>query len=373
MLKIGKRFYIGPRAEILMDPAQDPGPEAPDYAKAADGLLAAAGIYCDCVRQTIAPQVVCCHFNLIDPLQISKINKLLPYLEACCHTTIAMRRSECGHFALEFNRTHRGTAHLKNCMLTHTFADSGKSTAILGQQANGTVLALDIAKAPHVLIAGSTGSGKSVLLNSIITSLIFKNTPTTAKLVMIDPKQVELSCYEGLPHMLCPVAKGAAQAVVTLNKVCDVMDARYSKLAKQGKREVDDGYHRIYVVIDELADLMLTSKKQVENLIVRIAQLGRAAGIHLIIATQRPTVNVVTGLIKANIPTRIALTCTSARDSMVILDHKGAEQLAGMGDALLKEAKTTVETRFQSALTTLDDVSAVVGHWTDKQKCIIKR
>ena len=184
------------------------------------------------------------------------------------------------------------------------------------------------------------------------------------QLVMIDPKKVELSVYDGLPHLAVPVIKDFAGAVRHLQGLCNFMDRRYELMAQRHARNAAEcGFPSIVVVIDELADLMLTSRYEVEDSVIRLAQLGRAAGIHLVIATQRPTVNVITGLIKSNIPCRIALQTASMRDSMNILDHKGAEQLTGKGDALLKLPDRVEEIRFQSAYTSTEDIERIVRYW----------
>jgi S-DNA-T family DNA segregation ATPase FtsK/SpoIIIE len=223
---------------------------------------------------------------------------------------------------------------------------------------------LSVADMPHILIAGATGSGKSVLLNSMIVSMLFSCTPETLNLVMIDPKKVEMSKYEGLPHLALPIIKNHADAVQALEDICAEMDNRYNLMAEKGfKKASEMGLANIVVVIDELADLMLTSKYECEQSIIRIAQLGRAAGIHLIIATQRPTVNVITGLIKSNIPCKIALQTSSMRDSITILDHKGAETLTGKGDALLKLPDRVEEIRFQSAYISDEDIENIVNYW----------
>ena len=217
---------------------------------------------------------------------------------------------------------------------------------------------------PHVLIGGTTGGGKSVLLNSMITSLLFKHTPATLNFVMIDPKQVELSIYNKLPHLLRPIITDPYKAIDTLGYLCDLMEKRYSIMARKGaKTATEIGLPSILVIADEFSDLMVVSKKAVENGIVRIAQLGRAAGIHLIISTQQPTVNTVTGLIKANIACRIALKTATVSNSMVILDRKGAERLTGKGDALLKLPGEVNPIRFQAPLIETADISPVVKYW----------
>ena len=235
---------------------------------------------------------------------------------------------------------------------------------MLFRSSDNEALVLSVGDMPHILIAGATGSGKSVLLNSMIVSMLFSCTPTMMQFVMIDPKKVELSKYEGLPHLACPIVKNHSDAVQVLENVCAEMDNRYNRMAAEGfKKASDMGLPSLVVVIDELADLMLTSKYECEQSIIRIAQLGRAAGIHLIIATQRPTVNVITGLIKSNIPCKIALQTSSIRDSITILDHKGAESLTGKGDALLKLPDRVEEIRFQSAYISDTDIESVVNYW----------
>ena len=203
-----------------------------------------------------------------------------------------------------------------------------------------------------------------MLLNSLLCSLLYKITPETGKLVMIDPKSIELSKYENLPHLYCPIITDTHVAVNTLSNLCAEMDERYRYMQKLGVKDISEtDLPRIYVVIDELADLMLTSRKSVEYSIVRIASKARAAGIHLIIATQRPSVNVVTGLIKANIPTKIALSVSNVHDSMVILNHGGAEKLTGKGDAVIKTADSIHERRFQAYFTPDSDIDSIVEYY----------
>jgi S-DNA-T family DNA segregation ATPase FtsK/SpoIIIE len=191
---------------------------------------------------------------------------------------------------------------------------------------------------------------------------------------MIDPKQVELSIYEGLPHLYRPIVKGAPEAITALAGLCGEMDNRYRYISKCGAKSVSDtNLPRIYCVIDELADLMLTSKNTVENYIIRIAQRGRAAGIHLIIATQRPTVNIITGLIKANIPTKIALAVSNVSDSVTILNHGGAEKLTGRGDAIIKTPDSITEKRFQALFTPDTDIQAIVSYYNPPRRRWFKR
>lgn len=222
----------------------------------------------------------------------------------------------------------------------------------------------DLTKMPHLLIAGATGSGKSVAINVILTSILFKAKPSQVKMLLIDPKKVELSVYNGIPHLLSPVVSDPKKAARALAKVVAEMERRYELFAAFGIRnlagynqrvtkEEDDEHHPlplILVVVDELADLMMTVSHDVEDAIVRIAQMGRAAGIHMIIATQRPSVDVITGLIKANVPSRIAFAVSSGVDSRTILDANGAERLLGRGDMLFQPIDKNKPIRVQGPL-----------------------
>lgn len=323
------------------------------------------GIPCEFLKVISAPQLAIYHFNLYNTYDINKLKKAVTALSAVLHRTVTQTTSTIGHFALVVPHLERRFTTLRECMLTRTFVDNMKPlTACLGCDCNNQSVVLSVADMPHILIAGATGSGKSVLLNSIIVSLFAFTFPHNVQFAMIDPKKVELSKYEGLPHLARPVVKNHADAIALLDDVCLEMDDRYTAMAAKGVKKASDlGLPSLVVVIDELADLMLTSKYECEQSIIRIAQLGRAAGIHLIIATQRPTVNVITGLIKSNIPCKIALQTASVRDSITILDHKGAESLTGKGDALLKLPDRVEEIRFQSAYISDKDIENVVNYW----------
>ncbi len=243
----------------------------------------------------------------------------------------------------------------------------------LGKDITGNVIVADIAKMPHMLIAGRTGSGKSVCINTLIASILYKSTPEEVKLIMVDPKVVELSIYNGIPHLLIPVVTEPEKAAGALNWAVSEMMNRYELFAKTNSRNlvgynnycVEHGLEKIpqiIIIIDELADLMMVASKEVEASICRLAQLARAAGIHLIIATQRPSVDVITGLIKANIPSRIAFAVSSATDSRTILDMGGAEKLLGMGDMLFKSVSVDSDkpVRIQGAFISDKDVERIV-------------
>lgn len=249
-----------------------------------------------------------------------------------------------------------------------------KLTVALGKDIGGNVITTDIAKMPHGLIAGATGSGKSVCINSIIMSILYKATPDEVKLLMIDPKVVELGIYNGIPHLLVPVVTDPRKASGALGWAVSEMEKRYRMFADRGVRDLE-GYNRfvenlgdsevekmphIVIIIDELADLMITAPREVEEAINRIAAKARAAGMHLLIATQRPSVDVVTGVIKANIPTRIAFAVSSQTDSRTILDHGGAEKLLGRGDMLFSPVGSTKPSRIQGCFVSDEEVEAVV-------------
>ena len=228
---------------------------------------------------------------------------------------------------------------------------------------------------PHLLIAGTTGSGKSVCINTIILSLLYRHTPEKCKFILIDPKMLELSTYEGIPHLLCPVITEAKKAASVLGWVVKEMESRYRLMTKEGVRNIDsyNTKHKlpmpyIVVVVDEMSDLMLVAGKEIENYIQKLSQMARAAGIHIIMATQRPSVDVITGTIKANFPTRISFQVTSKIDSRTILGEQGAEQLLGKGDMLYQKPGSSSPVRLHGAFITLKEIEDVVGYISQQPK-----
>ncbi|MBQ9557883.1 MAG: DNA translocase FtsK [Clostridia bacterium] len=270
------------------------------------------------------------------------------------------------------NKT-RSTVFLRDLLETKGFADShSRLTIAMGKGVSGDPIIADLASMPHMLIAGATGSGKSICENCIIMSIIYKASPDEVKFIMIDPKAVELTVYNGLPHLAIPVVTDPKRAAGALDWAVREMMRRYKLLSESGCRDIKSYNLRVkddenaeplpqyVIVIDELANLMMTSPKEVEDSICKLAQLARAAGMHLVIATQRPSVDVITGLIKANIPTRVALSVTSQVDSRTIIDHAGAEKLLGRGDMLYAPIDASKAQRVQGCFVSEDEVRSVV-------------
>ena len=268
------------------------------------------------------------------------------------------------------------TVGLRETLESDQFASGEQKLPIpLGRDVNGNYIIHDLTKMPHLLIAGATGSGKSVCLTAIISTFLLTRGPDQLRMLMIDPKMVELTGYNGVPHLQCPVVTEMDKVVGALRLVLQEMERRYTLFSKLGVRNLD-GYRMrmadepnaeaipyLVVIIDELADLMMTSPDDVESLLCRLAQMGRASGIHLIIATQRPSVDVLTGLIKANVPARIAFAVTSLTDSRVVLDLPGAERLLGRGDMLFLPPDAAKPQRIQGAFVEDRDVQNIVQHW----------
>ena len=254
----------------------------------------------------------------------------------------------------------------------------GGIVVALGKDIMGTSMVCDITKMPHMLIAGSTGSGKSVCTNTIITSILMRYRPDEVKLILVDPKQVELSNYNGVPHLVCPVVTNPKKASVVLQKVVTEMDKRYNMFADEHVKKIDDYNEKMaknggtkmpywVVIIDEMADLMIAARKEVEDSIMRITQLARAAGIHLITATQRPSTDVITGVVKANIPSRIAFAVASQIDSRTILDSPGAEKLLGKGDMLYLPMGQNTPVRIQGCFVSDSEVAKVIDYVCKEQ------
>lgn len=272
---------------------------------------------------------------------------------------------------IEIPNHERETVRLKEILESPQFQKSKSTLTLgLGKDIEGHPVVSDLTKMPHLLIAGATGSGKSVGLHSMITSIIYKSTPEDVRMILVDPKRLEMSVYDGIPHLLLPVVTQPKQAVAALRWAVREMERRHRLLADAGARNIstynekmkDDKLHYIVIIVDELADMMMVASRDFEESITRLAQMARAAGIHLVLATQRPSVDVITGLIKANFPTRISYKVSAKHDSRTILDQIGSETLLGNGDMLFMPPNAPNLVRIHGALVTEAEIARVVGH-----------
>ncbi|MBI2035496.1 MAG: hypothetical protein HYT12_02320 [Candidatus Liptonbacteria bacterium] len=339
--------------------------------------LESFGIAVEMGEINVGPKVTRYTLKPAEGVKISKINALNQDLAlALAAHPIRIEAPIPGKSLVGIEVPNKAAAvvRLGSLMNYKEFSDGGMLDFVLGRDVTGNPVFSDIAKMPHLLVAGATGSGKSVMLHTLILCLLYKNSPETLRMIMIDPKRVELSVYNGMPHLIAPVVTDGKKTVAVFRWTISEMERRYGLLEAAGSRDIKsfnvqnkkEALPYIVIIIDELADLMAAYGREIEGSIVRIAQMARATGIHLIVATQRPSVEVITGLIKANITTRIALQVASQVDSRTILDSAGAEKLLGGGDLLFISAEFSKPKRIQGAYVSEDEIRIVANFIREK-------
>ena len=377
-----KPAYCFPPIELLKRPVQgtsDGTAEMRENTKRLNETLASFHIDAHIINVTRGPSVTRYEVELDKGVRLNKLTTCADDIALSLGASgvrIAAIPGKISVVGIEVPNQTVTNVYLREVIDSPEFARSkSKSSFAVGKDIGGTCIVGNIAKMPHMLIAGTTGSGKSVCMNSIIISLLYKAGPEDVKLIMVDPKMVELGIYNGIPHLLIPVVTDPKKAAGSLQWAVTEMMRRYKIMSDAGVRDLEsfnsivagqevDGEKlpQVVIIIDELADLMLVAAKEVEDSICRIAQMGRAAGMHLIIATQRPSADVITGLMKANIPSRIAFAVASAMESRIILDTQGAEKLVGKGDMLYAPIGTGKPQRVQGCFVTDSEVEAVAGY-----------
>jgi DNA segregation ATPase FtsK/SpoIIIE, S-DNA-T family len=346
-----------------------------------EGTLEEFGIEANVVEVAAGPTVTRYEIQLGPGVRVAKIVSLADNIAmnlAAHQVRVEAPIPGKAAIGVEVPNSHPTPVTLREVCETNEFMDHPSRLYVaLGQDVSGQNKYADLTKMPHLLIGGATNSGKSIGLASLIMSLLMRNTPKDVRLVMIDPKRVELTLFDGTPHLMCPVIKDIKEAPGVLRAVWREMDRRYDLFSDAGVRNIDGWNEKatfqermpyIVVIIDELADLMIAAKAEVETTIVRLAQLARAVGIHIVIATQRPSVDVITGIIKANIPSRIAFSVASQVDARTILDQKGAEDLIGRGDMLFMPIDANKPVRVQGCYVSEKEIAAVCNFWREQEK-----
>ena len=368
--------YRLPDREVLRSSPKGAGVSADQNAKIAEALvqtLAHFGVEASVVGQISGPRVTRYELQLAPGTKVSKVAALKDDLSYALATTeIRILAPIPGKQAVGVELPNASPNYVALGDIFDDLPQTASPLSVwLGKDISGSAVWTDLARMPHILIAGTTGSGKSGCINTILTSILLRSTPDEVRLILIDPKKIELSYYESIPHLLTPVVSSPKEASTVLANVVSEMERRYEKLSSVRARNLNEANRALrsrgeqplpylLVVIDELADLMMIAPQDVEDAVIRLAQKSRAVGIHLVLATQRPSVDVITGMIKANVPSRIAFAVSSQTDSRVILDQSGAETLLGQGDMLFKPLGTSRLQRLQGAFVTEEEIALIV-------------
>ncbi len=379
-----KEGYQLPPLSLLAEPATKPKRSPQEMQRNIETLestLEEFGIDANVVEVATGPTVTRYEIQLGPGIRVARISALADNIAmnlAASHVRVEAPIPGKAAIGVEVPNSSPTPVHLREVCDTKEFMENASRLSVaLGQDVAGVNKYADLTRMPHLLICGATNSGKSIGLATLITSLLMRNTPRDMRLVMIDPKRVELTLFDGIPHLMCPVIKDVKEAPGVLRAVWREMDRRYDQLSEVGVRNIDgwnakasfqDKMPYIVVIIDELADLMIQASAEVETSICRLAQLARAVGIHLVIATQRPSVDVITGTIKANIASRIAFTVSSQIDSRTILDQKGAESLIGRGDMLFLPIDASKPLRVQGCYVSEKEIDAVCSFWRAQEQ-----
>jgi DNA segregation ATPase FtsK/SpoIIIE, S-DNA-T family len=363
--------YTPPSPSLLGLGRGDPEHDVEETSRRLTRALSDLGVEAQVIRAVVGPRVTRYELRLGSGVKVGKVRNLqqdIAYALAATEIRILAPIPGKSAVGVEVPNTRPAKVTLGDVFLEYPEGNDWTLPVGLGKDISGRAVFFDLADMPHLLVAGTTGSGKSVMLNALLTSLLLTTDPRQVKMVLVDPKRVELTHFARIPHLITPVVTDVKKAANALSWAVAEMERRYEVLERTGARSLD-GYNArsekpmpyVVIVIDELADLMMQAAAKVEDAVIRIAQKARAVGIHLVVATQRPSVDVITGMIKANIPSRVAFAVSSQVDSRVILDSVGAEALLGMGDMLFKPVSAMRSSRVQGAFISEGEVERVVS------------